>query len=218
MNSCEPIELDKRKSRGEATRRQLLKATLAVIAQKGLECVTHRAVAAKAEMNLSLTTYHFKDLQHLINEAFKFYVARGREHLDDQWLEISASLAQHNLSDRNQDQEILETLTDIATDYTWTQAQLYPDSLKVEMVLLFTVHRDSELRTLALEYREYVLSHITGICEKLGSHEAEVDARLLLGTIQRLEYEAVTEPEIACRLDIERQLRRQCVLLLRAAG
>ncbi|MFL0796375.1 MAG: TetR family transcriptional regulator [Cellvibrionaceae bacterium] len=217
MNTHEPIEVDKRKSRGEATRKELLKATLAVIAQKGLESVTHRAVAAEAEMNLSLTTYHFKDLQHLINEAFKFYVARGRDHLDAQWLEFNAALSRYDFSDTNQHEAILDTLTDIATDYTWTQAQLFPESLKIEMVLLFAVHRDRELRTLALEYREYVLSHIADVCKKLGSHDANVDARLLLGTIQRLEYEAVTEPEIACRLDVEKQIRRHFTLLMGAA-
>ena len=59
----------KRYSRGELRRARILDAAVEVIADHGLEGVTHRAVAAAAGVPLSATSYFFSSLDELIGAA-----------------------------------------------------------------------------------------------------------------------------------------------------
>ncbi|MFG1922954.1 TetR/AcrR family transcriptional regulator [Cryptosporangium sp. NPDC048952] len=61
--------MTKRYTRGELRRTQLLDAAVEVIADHGLEGVTHRAVAAAAGVPLSTTSYFFSSLDELIGAA-----------------------------------------------------------------------------------------------------------------------------------------------------
>jgi DNA-binding transcriptional regulator YbjK len=60
---------DGRRARGEQTRRRLLDATLRVVARDGPGAVTHRAVAAEADVTKSLATYHFATIDDLFVAA-----------------------------------------------------------------------------------------------------------------------------------------------------
>jgi TetR/AcrR family transcriptional regulator, regulator of biofilm formation and stress response len=56
--------------RGEARREAILRATLAIIGERGPDAVTHRAVAQRAGLPLSATTYWFESKEELLQEAF----------------------------------------------------------------------------------------------------------------------------------------------------
>jgi DNA-binding transcriptional regulator YbjK len=60
---------DGRRVRGRLRRTELLTATLAVIERDGVAGVSHRAVAAEAEVSLASTTYHFASLDDLLVAA-----------------------------------------------------------------------------------------------------------------------------------------------------
>src|SRR5262245_49236743 len=62
-------------------REAILDAALALIAAKGVEAVTHRSVAAEAEVPLGSTTYYFASRDELVREAFRRYVTRELELL-----------------------------------------------------------------------------------------------------------------------------------------
>lgn len=53
-----------------------MEATLRIIGRKGIDCVTHRAVAAEAGMSLGAVTHHFKTRDTLIDAALAFALAR----------------------------------------------------------------------------------------------------------------------------------------------
>jgi DNA-binding transcriptional regulator YbjK len=55
--------------KGEARREAILRATLAIIGERGPDAVTHRAVAARARLPLSATTYWFESKDELLQEA-----------------------------------------------------------------------------------------------------------------------------------------------------
>jgi DNA-binding transcriptional regulator YbjK len=57
--------------RGEARREAILRATLAVIGEHGAGAVTHRAVAARAGLPLSATTYWFSSRDELLEESLR---------------------------------------------------------------------------------------------------------------------------------------------------
>ena len=62
-----------RQARGEETRREVLAATLRVLARDGTRGVTHRAVAAEAGTSVRATTYHFASREELLREALRHY-------------------------------------------------------------------------------------------------------------------------------------------------
>jgi TetR/AcrR family transcriptional regulator, regulator of biofilm formation and stress response len=58
-----------RRARGELRRQLLLDAAIDVIYEKGISGATHRAIAARAGVPASSTTYFFASIEDLISEA-----------------------------------------------------------------------------------------------------------------------------------------------------
>jgi DNA-binding transcriptional regulator YbjK len=78
--------LDGKRPRGrnDPTRRQrITDAAVAVVAERGVEGLTHRAVAAAAEVPLGSTTYHFSTLDDLLAEALHDAAANNIRQLRD---------------------------------------------------------------------------------------------------------------------------------------
>ncbi|MEU3250358.1 TetR family transcriptional regulator [Streptomyces sp. NPDC006997] len=80
-------------------RRRIIDAALRVVGEKGIAGLSHRTVAAEADVPLGSTTYHFKTLDELLvaalrqaNEGFGRLVA-GRDGLTDPSSDLAAELA-----------------------------------------------------------------------------------------------------------------------------
>jgi DNA-binding transcriptional regulator YbjK len=63
--------VDGRRVRGEQRRSELLAATLVVIERDGVAGVSHRAVAAAADVSVASITYHFPTLDDLLVAALQ---------------------------------------------------------------------------------------------------------------------------------------------------
>jgi DNA-binding transcriptional regulator YbjK len=62
--------------------RPLMEATLRIIGRKGLDGVTHRAVAAEAGMSVGAVTHHFSTRDLLVEAALLFALTRESSRLD----------------------------------------------------------------------------------------------------------------------------------------
>ena len=73
MPDSKVVTLSRRGTRpkGEKTRQKILAATLRVIASEGVRGTTHRVIAKEAGVQLSLTTYYFKDLNEQYGQPNK---------------------------------------------------------------------------------------------------------------------------------------------------
>ena len=60
----------------EDRRTTILDATLRLIATDGVDSITHRRVAAEADVPLGSTTYYFESREQLLREAFRLYLTR----------------------------------------------------------------------------------------------------------------------------------------------
>jgi DNA-binding transcriptional regulator YbjK len=69
---------------GEARRAQLLDAAIEVIAEKGVGGATHRAIATRAGMALSTTSYFFASIDDLIAAALQLVADRVVARIDEQ--------------------------------------------------------------------------------------------------------------------------------------
>lgn len=61
-------------TRGRHRRRLILETTLRLIAEGGVDSVTHRRVADAAGIPLGSTTYYFRSREHLLRETFDHYL------------------------------------------------------------------------------------------------------------------------------------------------
>ncbi|MEV5959666.1 TetR family transcriptional regulator [Streptomyces sp. NPDC051987] len=80
-------------------RQRIIEAAIRVVGEKGLAGLSHRTVAAEADVPLGSTTYHFKTLDELLvaalrqaNEGFAKAVAAYGD-LDDPSTDLAAALA-----------------------------------------------------------------------------------------------------------------------------
>jgi hypothetical protein len=67
--------MTERQARGERRRAEILGAALQVIGERGIDAVTHRAVADVAGMRPGLTTYYFPTIDGLLEAALEQFVA-----------------------------------------------------------------------------------------------------------------------------------------------
>lgn len=65
----EPPASDARRANGERTRRRLLDATRALLAERGEDDVTLREIVARAEANVAAVSYHFGSKERLCDAA-----------------------------------------------------------------------------------------------------------------------------------------------------
>lgn len=186
-----------RRARGEQTRLKILEATLRVIADNGLAAVTHRAVAKEAEVSLSLTTYYFKDLQELLLEAFAYHKNILHDEIVLKVGGVLTKVAQYSpeqlQSDEHREQLISQIIDDMV-DYV-EECLDNPQGTRVEMAFFFDLHLPESFRRFAYEQRQRILKPLVGFYSLIGSETPEIDADILAGTVQRLQYEALAVPD-----------------------
>jgi len=64
-----------RQDRSRRRREALLRAAIELLGETGVKSVTHRAVAERAGVALASTTYYFRSVNELVEEALKLHVA-----------------------------------------------------------------------------------------------------------------------------------------------
>ncbi|WP_334141058.1 TetR/AcrR family transcriptional regulator [Rhabdothermincola sp.] len=79
--AAESVVTDGRRLRGGASRRALLDAATAVLVDRGVGALTHRAVAERAGVPLARVSYHFPTVEDLMVAAAGRYVADFDERL-----------------------------------------------------------------------------------------------------------------------------------------
>lgn len=130
--------------RKDPTRRErIARAAITVVAERGVERVTHRAVAAAAEVPLGSTTYHFATLDDLLADALKVAAADDVARLRE-WTE-----------DLGRDVDLAATLADLVLHYlgpersrTVVQHELYIAALHRPALQHVSTEWDAELMEL----------------------------------------------------------------------
>jgi AcrR family transcriptional regulator len=83
----EPVRADQRRAAGERTRTRLMEAALDLVAVRGEESVTLRALTEAAEANVAAVSYHFGSLNALFEAAIEQAL---ESYLDAQQAALSA--------------------------------------------------------------------------------------------------------------------------------
>jgi DNA-binding transcriptional regulator YbjK len=80
-----------RQDRSRQRREALLRAAIELLGETGVKSVTHRAVAERAGVPLASTTYYFRSVNELIEEALKLHVAERVADLES-LIEVALSV------------------------------------------------------------------------------------------------------------------------------
>lgn len=191
----------KRQARGEERRREVLEATLRVLAREGPRAVTHRAVAAEAGSSLRATTYYFESREALLREALMHYASTSMERFG----RIVAEL--------DPNEPPLESAADMLAATVLSDLEEDRAGLVAELELALEIARDPALEATYAAWERGLLEVLEGHARALGSAHPKRDARIVLATLRGLEIEALVRPS---KRPTKAELRGVFVTLLRA--
>jgi DNA-binding transcriptional regulator YbjK len=181
----------KRRSKGEQTRNQILNAAIEILATQGIKGTTHRAVANHAQLQLSLTTYYFKDIQELVHEAFMLSSTKTVSRAGAAWLpafEILDSYTKTQLKIKSLRNELAEVLATMATNYLVNKIKEHPTELAIEQLLFTEIQITPQLRELAQTHRHALILPFIQLCSYFNKTNASVDADIMLTLFTQIEY------------------------------
>ena len=175
----------------EDRRSTILDATLRLIATDGVDSVTHRRVAAAADVALGSTTYYFESREQLLREAFRLYLTRIRA-LQTQLLEgFRISTAEH--------------LVDYLVELTKREFEDEAMMLAEYELTLFAA-RDSEVADALHEWDAAMIAQLARALEALGASRPFDAAKTLLHMMRGHELDSLSRHD-ADAGDLRRRLR-----------
>ena len=125
---------------GVDNRQRILEAALEVIRTKGVDGLTHRAIAAQAGVSLGLTTYYFKDLEEIIEESFDLAMKRDTDFLLGWYQNLQKGA------------DVPEELTRLVFSYLETQSE----NVYVYFVLVLAAVHRKQLQKKANEWASFM--------------------------------------------------------------
>jgi DNA-binding transcriptional regulator YbjK len=208
MTMLKEKALIKRRSKGEQTRNQILNAAIEVLASQGIKGTTHRAIANQAQLQLSLTTYYFKDIKELVHEAFMLSSTQTISRAGAAWFpafDILDSYTKTQLKKVALRMELAETLSKMATDYLCRKIKDHPIELAIEQLLFTEIQITPQLRELANTHKQALISPFIQLCSYFNEENAVLDADILLTIFTQLEYRNLVVPVDEIDIDIIHQ-------------
>ena len=191
MDELKGITEVKRFTKGEQTKNKILTSAIAVLASNGIKGTTHRAVAQHGNIQLSLTTYYFKDIQELIHQAFHLNSEQTRSNIDETWQNAFTVIESFNKTSLRKVAtkiELCEKLTQISVQHLYIQICQQPAALAVEQLLFTEIQITPALRKLAQKHKTTITAPLIRIARYFNKNEPEVYAEIMLIVFTQLKY------------------------------
>jgi DNA-binding transcriptional regulator YbjK len=201
----------KRRSKGEKTREKILIAAIEVLALNGIKGTTHRAIASHANLQLSLTTYYFKDIQELIHQAFKLNSKRILSHADpvlETAFNIITKVSKKELRKIVTKLALCEQLTNMAVIHLIDTIKHQAIPLTVEQLMFTETQVSPNLRLLSQEHELAQLIPYEELCRFFNKVNPEVDAKIMYTVFSQLRYSQLCKQVNIDTLNIEQTVRR----------
>lgn len=190
--------------RSENRRVEILRATLKILVKDGVRAVRHRAVAKEADVPLSATTYYFKDITDLINDAFTFYAESSIQELTNlNGVETKSLIDSYKIKLSMQlDGENADGLMEkLVHDVTWIMVRYLKDKLVnnryhllLKQAFMFESTNNERLWGVGQTYYGCLQDLMEKMCASMGMDEPRNCAKLILGGIWAIEQDALRVP------------------------
>ncbi len=193
LNNKSPI---KPRSKGEVTREKILIAAIEVLALNGIKGTTHRAIASNADLQLSLTTYYFKDIQELIHQAFRLNSERILSRTDT-FLKaafiVVTDIEKNELRKTIVKEKLCLQLSEMASEHLIDNIKHQAISLAVEQLMLTEIQVTPELCVLVKEHESVKLLPYEQLCQFFNKVNPELDAKIMYTVFSQLQYGQLTK-------------------------
>lgn len=179
MRRPSPARAERTAAPSEHRRRSILDAVLRVVAEGGVDAVTHRRVAAAARVPLGSTSYYFASRDDLLREAF-------RQHAGDVYGSLDALAEGRPLGSAD---ELVAFLVEMVR-----RELVDPSMVLVEYELIVRAARDPELAREVNDYERNLAARLAEALERLGVPSPVEAARTLIALVRGFELERLTRP------------------------
>lgn len=174
------IKEHRRSSPRGVNRERILRAALDIISNRGVDKVTHRAVAGVAGVSPGTTTYHFATREDLVRESFSLYI-------DDYQRSLVETLTQRPVQTREDFIRFLSGMTTLSPDQSGLEA------IEYEMVLF--AGRDEAMRMRVAAWSRTLESWLSDPLERLGASRPLEAARMLVALSRGSEFEVLSRSQ-----------------------
>ena len=191
---CSPV---KRRSKGLLTREKILNATIDVLALVGIKGTTHRAIANHANIQLSLTTYYFSDINSLIFQAFELNSERLLHAMHNMYEHTFTALSAINKTQLRRvaiKNQLCEQLSQLISGSLFHQIKTHTNALIVEQLMLTTTQATVELMQLKKSHEQSRIQPLTKLCAHFNNADPEIDALMMQTIFSQLQYQHVALP------------------------
>jgi TetR/AcrR family transcriptional regulator, regulator of biofilm formation and stress response len=185
--------------RGDA-RQAILVATLLVVAEHGLDAVTHRRVAGLAGVSPGSTTHHFASREDLLRAAFRFYLQEAGSFLTEIDRRVQDDVPAEPL-------EQVKQFLCVMVEREFAHARL----VRAEYELLLFASTDEELAADVRAWETRVIAPVAAALEAAGASRPVEAARTLLNFVRGYELERLLDPHLGVD-----DLKQRLALLLTA--
>jgi DNA-binding transcriptional regulator YbjK len=172
-----------RRPQGNARRLLLLQTTLRLIADEGIDAVSHRSVAEAAGVPLGSTTYWFASRQDMLRQALEHFaqleIETLREHL--------GAVLGRRLSRKRLVDEFTDLLAPQLGRERWRTIAQY--------AFLQEAARQPELEPICREWTEAWQEALEEVFTSLRAPDPELEARMFLAMLDGLLLEQLAAPD-----------------------
>jgi len=181
----------KRRSKGEKTREKILIAAIEVLALNGIKGTTHRAIASHASLQLSLTTYYFKDIQELIHQAFWLNSVNMLSRADEIFTTAFSYISQVEKKELRKvavKEVLCQKMVEAISLHLIDNIKHHAISLAVEQLMLTEIQVTPELRLLVKEHEVTQMLPYEQLCSFFNKVNPELDAKIMHTVFSHLQY------------------------------
>jgi DNA-binding transcriptional regulator YbjK len=191
-------------ARASAVQRRLdiIAAALRVMARDGLRAISHRAVAAEAQVPLAATTYYFRDLEDLIIESFLHW-SEGQRREVEQFHARTLELLDRTAGAARE--ERVRAVAAAASLYVENQVERERADRVLEYAFLHEAVRVPRLRAAVERQRQDYLRFLEEFHAALGSQQPALDAQITHSVLLGAERAALLAEDA---VDVAAVLRR----------
>lgn len=186
------------RARSEQRRRTILEAALRIVVSEGVRGVRHRAVAKEAGVPLSATTYYFNDISDLIADTFTLFAESAMNDVVDPIYQHVGEFVKEHQETLHSDpallDQMLDRLTALIISFMQMELSEKRDHMLAEQAFMHECLRDTRLREVARTYFDHLLDELVQLCRLIGVEEPDIAGELLMGTVFRIEQEALMVP------------------------
>jgi TetR/AcrR family transcriptional regulator, regulator of biofilm formation and stress response len=178
-----PIRRRGERPHGNARRVLLLQTTLRLIADQGIDAVSHRSVAEAAGVPLGSTTYWFSSRQDMLRQALEYFARLEIETLRER---LGAVLGRR-LSRKRLVDEFTDLLLPQLGEARWRTIAQY--------ALLQEAARQPELEPVCREWTAAWNEALEEVFSSLGAPDPGLEARMFLAMLDGVLLEQLATPD-----------------------